>query len=585
MKMSALMRIKTMRTGMWTIAVALLCHARTAHAGEWVVDRYETTATAMSQEGNWSAYGEEAQTRVHTVNGKEEPGAPGSSEYGSLTHTAVSAHPGYTNWPNDPAQPGAPKLMGFSRGSIKAIFKWQRNQIYDAQNGPGSGHDDPDDNPPAIIWIRESASISAGKTKHHNNNADPLWTGGYIVIEGKDSLGNSAGTPNGGRSHQDIGIFDSWSGTSATARVRAYPAGTDTVVGPTFSFHGKITMFGGYISAGGDQYTDLYFNYGATLATLNISLKRKDSDLPEVSGDGYNSAAIAAGAKDTLKNEHWAEVFVTLDPPLAGQELKIAPETLPSPPADSNGNSSTDDRVFDPQFPVLWKPNPHPITDENGKAKIGEWRSDDIFTGGTGRLVVPGRPRTAPNRAFASLHQAWDEDGQAEGGPGAHWNYGKEFDYDTDIPVTFQPSFTDSYDYGAWSSQPTEKRTIKITKHTMNFLVGRIRVSGIDPGDPNSGRKTWFFTSERRKVDPPFYTGPPILYATQEELDALASCSPRQVTDVSESGIYQTTLRMTEPEADEDGEVVLKFGEVTVREASIEQVWLKAQDDGVWGDN
>lgn len=294
--------------------------------------------------------------------------------------------------------------------------------------------------------------------------------------------------------------------------------------------------------------------------------------MPAVSGPN-NTLSVAAGGKDYLSSSHWVGVAVVLSPPLAGQKIRPLNPFIVGP---THVNQAW--RGF-----LLSEEYGGNQTSTSGPIDLGGILTSDRANANF-EVSIPGQPSEV---GPAHYRQAWDEStGDYSYSQDSHWSYNKDFDYDTDIDVTFRPKFRDSYYPGG--DAPSQTTIVPIIGHTMNFMVGKMQVSGIiDRG--YSYARTWIFTSDPLEVlysQYGSYSGPPVKLVSQAVLDDYVVCTPRQFTNTSQAGVnagvYKTKLRVKEPPSTSLEEHMMHIGDMIIYDAKIDQVWMKAQDNDVY---
>ena len=176
--------------------------------------------------------------------------------------------------------------------SVRAEFIWKRNQLYspDPSTGISFPVDDPNDNPPDYVYVRETSSVSAGKSiGQPDGNATGYsesrpWFGDYFSI-----------TPGGGDTGLSLGEFlrygwSSW-GTvpTSTQKVQKVAVSGDKLIVPTHSFSGTLTLSPGYEKEIPDQRASASLSFGYNAEPVNFGLT--------------TSVTAVAARKQTAKTE------------------------------------------------------------------------------------------------------------------------------------------------------------------------------------------------------------------------------------------------------------------------------------------
>lgn len=553
----------------WLAGLAMLLGlCGPARAGYWELDRYVWSAESHAEDIKWrgregsSSAGESSVESNYVFNKTRscsnviEPISPhAQQEYAQSAGCGTSSADGsasdtwlrYGNQGDFPSSMNRGEVSGKAHFvySVRAVFRWNGDiKEKDPVNHGLFIHEE------ASLCGFETVNADRGKPFTLSGIKNSLSSAPHAVVQ---PWGDGSFNPNAPAAIYYI------ERAQAITNIGGQEAALE-VSGPTRTFSGTIDLKPGYTSdLAANGVASLYPNYSADVAHMSIAIQRRKAAVPPSSGP-LNTASIAAGGFDTAPKEHWADVFVTFSPPLAGQKIVM-----------HRGQISGYEKE------AAWAPNKTPFTDADGRVRIGAWLSSDLFVG-NGELRV--QQHKGDPMPVAKYRQAWDEDSDGHLGGEKHWQYDQIFEYGKAIPVTFRPSFLDNWSYGGWSYQEPIQQKVPITRHTLNFMAGRLRVSGFSGS--YAYPQTWIFTSNRSEANPHPWNGPPIVFAPQRVLDQYAYCTPRQVTDSLGKGIYTTTMIVPEPPVNRSGEPELVFGNIVIRRASIEHVGLKAQDDGVY---
>ena len=574
------MKTLNVSTRFLCVSGLLLWGTARAQAGSWGVERYVwngTSQEAVVRISTSNYYGPSITNEAKTLTKVMRDNQLISFQNGSdvYPHAAVAGWGTnwYDPWTDSTTSRGASSFTGTVDTTIYAVFKWHRNQIADP-NHPYQTQDDPTDNPPKYLFTREKGLIVGSKSTLADSVHGEIKSKGGMNVTLEDSqLLRYEDSGGGGYAHNaEIDI------------VRRLNVTGDEVVAPPLLFKGTATVvpdYSGQHSGGG---ASAHFVYDAAPAVMNVTIWTQGDAFNERHGPSHNAPrrdentpTVAAGSKGTEADPYAMHLFgvgVQLSPPLAGQKLLPVKILIEGPKHVQNS----------------WKwayreaeHSPNAYTNEFGGISLGYLISNDIANANF-EISVPGQPSTT---GPAHYRQAWDEiiDTSSSSSQETHWEYNKDFDYDTDIDVTFKPRFKNSY-FEIGDDPQWVRRSNPISGHTMNFMLGKIQVSGVI-NQGYSYPQTWIFTSNPLDVlysQYSTYNGPPVKLVDQAELDQI--CEPKTATDLPHGNVYdlayKTKLRIKEPPSTPLEEHVMHIGDMTIYDASIEQVWMKAQDNDVY---
>ena len=577
----------------------LLLWSSQAQAGSWAVDRYVWTGNSHWSLANVQTY--EApygtdRTYVGTVdivmrdNRSIVPGVEFDPPYPNLAK--AEWYHNWQDWDESVTYDSIPTLTGTADTSIYAVFKWHRKQIADPQN-PYQATDDPTDNPPKYLFTREKATINADKTQSGDQVSGEVKSQQGLNMRLRDEdwvYYDRFGNVTTNASDATLGL-----NTAEVDVVRRLEVKGDEVKGPLVTFKGVATSTPprSNVPSGG---ANVGISYTAAPAVMNVRVWTLYGEVGNIHGPAHdappssvdNSVAIAAGGKiEDYNGQHNVWVSVTLSPPLAHQKLLPLTPLIVGPlhvkqawrwyPIPEEGTVFPDG--------LIMPANSVHETNTSGTIILGTIASSDRANA-TYEVSVPGQPSEI---GPAHYRQAWDESTEdSSSSQESHWSYNKKFDYDTDIDVAFFPFFKNSH-YQTGDDPHWVRKVISVGNHTMNFMLGKIQVSGvIDQG--YSYPQTWIFTSNPQDLwanQSASYNGPPVKLVTQEELDQI--CEPKTAMDtgVNEQGgscygLYKVKMRVKEPPSTLLEEHKLQIGDMTLYDAKIDQVWMKAQDNDVY---
>lgn len=265
-------------TMMALAAPALVGLAAPAQAGEWkIVGEVVTGTITLEEEGQDTFTGP-----LNNVNGNEAPAVSWSFSTGSSESLPTSEI----------------HIADKIDGSVCVVLQWYRNKIWEFdENGIEEEVDDPDDNPPAVVWlrVRAGASSSAVSDITRENRMADKETATASVTDGKtvtdDDVKSASATtklmlipwPTGGAERVN-GPVCSLKATGSLGGRRRVSA--DTSEGENTGW----LFLEGTVSAGAD--------YSAAIDNRGVRLTR-----PGAIGETYNASTNTTTGDSTFSYE------------------------------------------------------------------------------------------------------------------------------------------------------------------------------------------------------------------------------------------------------------------------------------------
>ncbi len=267
----------------WPSALAsllLMCLlAVPAVAGEWEFDGYYWSGSSNSVNLTWTrkysnggeSYNSYTQTGKNVFRDqKQDAYHPIPPHYAEIITSGLGLSG------ESVRHSGLATPTGEIGSSVYARFNWRRDMKggYDEATGDYSEYPDPDDNPPSYVYVRESASVSAGgyiQQQHGNPTGYTIlspWLGDYYDIQG-EAMGVSLAE----RSRNPNNPANSWlSKPNSKSEIRKIAVSGDSVTVPSRSFSGQVKLSPGYEKEQGDRYTSAYLDFGYGADPLNFLL-------------------------------------------------------------------------------------------------------------------------------------------------------------------------------------------------------------------------------------------------------------------------------------------------------------------------
>jgi hypothetical protein len=536
----------------------LVLMTRASYAGQWTLDSFVYHGTTHSETQTWGWYGFAHEIK-HPGAEKSVPESapifrearvPISPQEGSSGSFAISSSlfmtsslaggqtANSTGWPIKAAKTSVVV-------TVRPVFVWRRNNIYT----PGVGDSpDPNDNPVLSqrIYIYEE---SQGRITRRHSGGEPSYSaanpfrGTWMPMQRLDNGLKSPIT-------EDLSDYGGITNHSVGGRVRFIPVnkirigieGKEFFDGPAINLKGIVESQARSFIRWEQASAQVSFHYNIRMMGFQFRTRRKGSTEDPKILNGFSSyASIAAGHQKS--DEHQAEILMRVTmaggPDLIGMP-GLSLSQLPKLRLHNEKGVEKDAKLLppsDPDTPAAERPAD--LTDSSGFIIVNRVLSRDLITLNSGHTYATladnvYAPTGVHAREHVMIYQNWDDQNQWEM---PSYLLGTE----NSVPVKFRPKFGD----------------VSIKGHTMKMLVAKVKIS---IANGFGARRTKIITSNpaevNSQVSPPIVLGDPQNFAAFEETT---------VTDEETAGVYRGTLKFPQSE-----------------QATVEQLWFKAQDQGVY---
>lgn len=264
----------------------ILSISSSALAGEWVLDGYQVSGTTTGLDQRWTYISNASpDNEFQKYDAAVRSGKPYEVHQFLKPENFGGMVPGITDsaWQHgswwstiDPTEIThyqglhLPALKSKTQVTVSAVMKWKRRQITD--NGITS--DDPNDNPPPVIYVREKTSLTALKSLSIGGYENQEWNPDYLKIQAHVSAGPLSLTLKDSdyAYHVEYGQYKREANIQ-DAGIRKVGVVNDTAIVPNVSYDGRVDIKDYDVDGehDGSGYTNWSYNAAPLRVTAYIS--------------------------------------------------------------------------------------------------------------------------------------------------------------------------------------------------------------------------------------------------------------------------------------------------------------------------